>query len=47
MPVLIFVLKKFYRFAKRDVSAPLGVNVPGSIVGRFSGDPHWPDLGDP
>jgi hypothetical protein len=23
------------------------VNVPGFIVGRFSGDPHWPVLGDP
>jgi hypothetical protein len=23
------------------------VNVPGLIVGRFSGDPHWPVLGDP
>jgi len=25
-----------------------GINVPGLIlVGRFSGDPHWPVLGDP
>jgi hypothetical protein len=24
-----------------------GINVPGLIlVGRFSGDPHWPVLGD-
>jgi hypothetical protein len=23
------------------------VNVPGFTVGRFSGDPHWPVLGDP
>jgi ATP-dependent DNA ligase len=23
------------------------VNVPGFIVGRFSGDPHWPVLSDP
>jgi len=21
--------------------------VGGDLVGRFSGDPHWPDLGDP
>src|SRR5215467_10274431 len=29
------------------IKAPLGVNVPSSTVGRFSSDPHWPDLGDP
>jgi len=25
-------------------TAPRRVNVPGFIVGRFSGDPHWPVL---
>jgi hypothetical protein len=26
---------------------PIGINVPSLIlVGRFSGDPHWPVLGD-
>src|SRR5271165_6328943 len=29
------------------ISPLVSVNVPGFIVGRFSGDPHWPVLGDP
>jgi hypothetical protein len=33
--------------AEEPIKAHLGVNVLGSFVGRFSGDPHWPDLGDP
>src|SRR5215469_13131595 len=37
-----------WRFISREpIKAPLGVNVPSSTVGRFSSDPHWPDLSDP
>jgi hypothetical protein len=32
---------------RKPIKAPLGVNVLSSTVGRFSGDPHWPDLSDP
>jgi hypothetical protein len=32
---------------RKPIRAPVGVNVPGFIVGRFSDDLHWPVLGDP
>jgi hypothetical protein len=44
----------FFRFAQDVAHIDEGymphaeINVPGLIlVGRFSGDPHWPVLGDP
>ena len=33
--------------AVADEKPDLILLVPGFVVGRFSRDPHWPDLGDP
>jgi len=47
-PLVVFFLRSRRCSYRRRLQVPrAGINVPGLIlVGRFSGDPHWPVLGD-
>jgi len=46
-PLVVSSLRSRHWACPRRLQAPAGVNVPDAIsVGRFSGDNHWPVLGD-